>query len=67
MQGTQQSGVLDLRIANLAQDGDLIMLTRKVAETILEKDGQLADPENKLLRDQIVKIRKQKRNWSRIS
>ncbi|MFA5417380.1 MAG: ATP-dependent DNA helicase RecG [Bacteroidales bacterium] len=67
MQGTQQSGVLDLRIANLAQDGDLIMLTRKVSETILEKDGQLADPENKLLRDQIVKIRKQKRNWSRIS
>ena len=67
MQGTQQSGVLDLRIANLAQDGDLIMLTRKVAETILEKDDHLADPENKLLRDQIVKIRRQRRNWSRIS
>lgn len=67
MQGTQQSGVLELRIANLAQDGELIMLTRKVAETILEKDEHLATPENKLLRDQIVKLRKQRRNWSRIS
>jgi len=67
MQGTQQSGVLELRIANLAQDGELIMLTRKVAETILEKDEQLANPENGLLRNQLLKIRKQKRNWSRIS
>ncbi len=67
MQGTQQSGVLDLRIANLAQDGDLIALTRKVAEQILEKDEQLSSPENELLRSQLLKNKQKSVNWSRIS
>lgn len=67
MQGTQQSGVLDLRIANLARDGELIALTRKAAERILEKDEQLALPENVLLRTQLLKNREQQRNWGRIS
>ena len=67
MQGTKQSGVLDLRIANLAQDGELIALTRKVAERILEKDEKLTQPENELLRNQLIKNKQKSRNWSRIS
>jgi len=67
MQGTKQSGVLDLRIANLAQDGELIALTRKVAERILEKDEKLTQPENELLRNQLIKNKQKSGNWSRIS
>jgi len=67
MQGTQQSGVLDLRIANLAKDGELIALTRKVAEEILDTDEQLAEPRNVLLRTHLLQMRQQQRNWGRIS
>ncbi|MCF8347288.1 MAG: ATP-dependent DNA helicase RecG [Bacteroidales bacterium] len=67
MQGTKQSGVLDLRIANLAQDGELIAHTRKVAERILEKDEKLTQPENELLRNQLIKNKQKSGNWSRIS
>ena len=67
MQGTQQSGVLDLRIANLARDGELIALTRKAAEAILDKDEQLSLPENLPLRAQLLKNREHQKNWGRIS
>lgn len=67
LQGTQQSGVLDFKIANLASDGELIAKTNKIASHILEKDTTLAKPENKLLKEQLELIRKGNQNWGRIS
>ena len=49
IEGTQQSGVLDLKIANLLTDQDLLTEVRAFVQKILEKDPQLAHPENQLL------------------
>lgn len=49
LEGTQQSGVLDLKLANLATDQELLFMVRKAVEQIFEKDPQLALPENQVL------------------
>ncbi|WP_419699814.1 ATP-dependent DNA helicase RecG [Mucilaginibacter sp. NFX135] len=49
LEGTQQSGVLDLKLANLATDQELLFKVRKIVEQIFEKDPQLALPENQVL------------------
>jgi ATP-dependent DNA helicase RecG len=49
LEGTQQSGVLDLKVANLATDQELLIKVRKCVEHIFEKDPQLALPENQVL------------------
>lgn len=49
LEGTQQSGVLDLKVANLATDQELLFKVRKTVEQIFEKDPQLALPENQVL------------------
>jgi len=67
LQGTQQSGVLDFKIANLASDGELVAKTNKIAAHILNKDAALSLPENKLLKEQLELIRKGSQNWGRIS
>lgn len=65
--GTQQSGVLDLLIADLGKDGKLLQHAREKAITILEDDPELMKPENQVIRTQIESIRKTTVNWSRIS
>ena len=47
--GTQQSGVLDLKVANIVTDQELLLTARKCVEEIFEKDPQLALPENEIL------------------
>ncbi len=49
LEGTQQSGVLDLKIADLAQDGQILSLARTAAQTILNEDPMLEAEENKEL------------------
>jgi ATP-dependent DNA helicase RecG len=49
IEGTQQSGVLDLKVANLVTDQELLVTVRKFVETIFEKDPQLILPENQIL------------------
>jgi ATP-dependent DNA helicase RecG len=49
MEGTQQSGNIDLKIANLATDGPIIEEARKTAIDLLEKDATLKNPEHKNL------------------
>ena len=67
IEGTRQSGVLDFKIANLVKDGDLIAKVRTISEVILEKDPDLSQAQNHLLRQEITKLRKGKKDWSRIS
>jgi len=50
IEGTQQSGVLDLKIADLAQDQGLLQLARNEVVRIFEEDPELAKAENELLR-----------------
>ena len=67
LQGTQQSGILNLKIANLASDGELVAKTHKIAAYILEHDELLEKPENKLVKQQLEQIKKGGQNWGRIS
>lgn len=49
LEGTQQSGVLDLKVANLVTDQELMVLVRHCVEDIFEKDPQLSLPEHQIL------------------
>ncbi len=67
LQGTQQSGILDLKIASLVHDTELISQTRNIAEEILSRDANLLSTENIRLKKQLEQIKKGKKNWGRIS
>ncbi len=49
IEGTQQSGVLDLKVADLATDQQLLLQARKCVEDIFAKDPELVHPENQIL------------------
>jgi ATP-dependent DNA helicase RecG len=66
LDGTQQSGVLDFKIADLVHDGQLLQLARSTAQTILNEDEQLALPENLLLVRQLAAQAQSKSSWSKI-
>jgi ATP-dependent DNA helicase RecG len=65
--GTQQSGALDLLIADLGKDGELLKTARVAAQTILASDPLLQQSENRMILQQIESIKKSAVNWSRIS
>lgn len=67
LMGTQQSGALDLLIADLGKDGEILKQAREVAISLLEKDPGLDLPENKVIRLQIDSLKRTSVNWSRIS
>ncbi|MFZ6012846.1 MAG: ATP-dependent DNA helicase RecG [Bacteroidota bacterium] len=67
LMGTQQSGVLDLLIADLAKDGNLLQQARTIAAEVLADDPELQKPENKVIRLQIDSTHKNSINWSRVS
>ena len=68
IEGTQQSGVaFDLKIANLARDGQLLQYVREVAERIIDDDPQATGPENAVVWRHLAEIRKRNVDWSAIS
>jgi ATP-dependent DNA helicase RecG len=68
IEGTQQSGIpFDLKIANLARDGQLIQYARDIASRILEDDHALEKPENQVILQELKKASKGKPDWSVIS
>ena len=68
LEGTQQSGVaFDLKIADIARDGQLLQYVRQVAMDILEQDPTGVLPENELLWKQLQALRKTHVNWAAIS
>lgn len=68
LEGTQQSGVaFDLKIADVAKDGQLMQYVREIADNILEKDPALTLPEHAVLLQQLNIIRSKSDDWSVIS
>ena len=67
LMGTQQSGALDLLIADLGKDGKILQPARQAAQALLTDDPDLEKPENKNVRQQIESMSKTVINWSRIS
>ncbi len=65
--GTQQSGILDLKIGDLIKDNKLVATARNLASEILIKDPGLELQENYLIRQQLAELIRKKPNWGRIS
>lgn len=68
LEGTQQSGMaFDLKIANIARDGQLVQLAREQAQRIVEDDPQCVKQEYKMLWSRLASLRATNVNWSAIS
>lgn len=67
IQGTQQSGLLNLKIADLAKDGQILQAARTEAVEILKEDANLQLPKHYRLIEALNTIKRNKKNWSRIS
>lgn len=67
IEGTQQSGIVNLRLADLARDGKILQAAREVAARILDDDPYLKRAEHEVLALQLAKESKARKAWSRIS
>ena len=68
IEGTQQSGIaFDLKIANLAKDGNILQTARHVAEKIIAEDNDLSKSENTIMAKQLSLRKTHASCWSKIS
>jgi ATP-dependent DNA helicase RecG len=67
MSGTTQSGVLDLNIADLAKDYDILQAARETAIKLLDDDPELINPANANIKQHLVMLKDTITDWSRIS
>ncbi|OIQ22251.1 ATP-dependent DNA helicase RecG [Lacinutrix sp. MedPE-SW] len=65
--GTQQSGILNLRIADIVKDNDILQHARYYAKKVLEKDPSLGHPENAVILETYRQMSKYKNIWNYIS
>ncbi len=67
LMGKQQSGVLNLQIADLVKDRQILILARNYATTILKDDAPLQKPENTILKNVFLELTKKQNIWNYIS
>ena len=68
LEGTQQSGIaFDLKIADIARDGQIVQMAREEAQKVIDKDPTCQKIEYKLLWDRLKALRKTNINWAAIS
>jgi ATP-dependent DNA helicase RecG len=67
IQGTEQSGALNLRLADLSKDQQLLSFARHLATELINEDPQLEKTENLNLKNYLALSEKASQNWSRIS
>lgn len=67
LEGTQQSGVLDLRLADISRDQKILQAARETAAEILAEDPHLENPDHLPARQQLQRQRKGQKGWSQIS
>ncbi|MAM28654.1 MAG: ATP-dependent DNA helicase RecG [Flavobacteriaceae bacterium] len=67
LMGTQQSGVLNLRIADIVKDAEILKLARNYAIKTLTADPSLSSPENKAIKSTFAQLVKYKNIWNYIS
>lgn len=68
LEGTQQSGMaFDLKIANLARDGQILSFARMTAQEVIDNDPDETNPQNAVLWRRLREIRKSNINWGAIS
>jgi ATP-dependent DNA helicase RecG len=66
IEGTQQSGAMDLKLANLAQDGQILQMARQSAQTLLDEDPELELQKNSLLKQALADQSKNRPDWSKV-
>ncbi|MEI7499311.1 MAG: ATP-dependent DNA helicase RecG [Bacteroidota bacterium] len=67
LQGTQQSGILDLRIADIVKDEKILKYARNVATDIIKHDPALSKNENDILTQHLLQMDRNQQNWGLIS
>lgn len=67
LMGTQQSGVLNLKIADIVKDNEILKKARLYASVILKKDPKLAMSEHRVIRHNYFLLNKDKKIWNYIS
>ncbi len=68
LEGTQQSGMaFDLKIADIARDGQLVQMARDEAQKIIEDDPECQSPKYAILWNRLRQLRKTNINWAAIS
>jgi len=67
LMGTQQSGVLNLQIADLVKDREILQLARHYAVKLLKDDASMTKPEHQNLRQVFIEMSKKKNIWNYIS
>jgi ATP-dependent DNA helicase RecG len=68
LEGTQQSGMaFDLKIADIARDGQLVQMARDEAQRIIDQDPALSEPRHQVLRSRLRQLRRDMVDWSNIS
>ena len=67
LMGTQQSGVLNLQIADIVRDKDILILARQQAVKLLKEDAPMEKPQHATLRATFIEISRKKNIWNHIS
>lgn len=67
LQGTQQSGILELRIADISKDEKILKLARSIASDIIHKDPELTTEKNAILAHHLQHMDQLQQNWGLIS
>ena len=67
LSGTQQSGVLNLKFADLSKDNKTLTEARNIANDILKNDTKLNNPANQILKERVTLMEKKGTPWSSIS
>jgi ATP-dependent DNA helicase RecG len=65
--GTQQSGLMQMKIADITKDGEILQTAREKAIALLEEDPELTASSNQILRNELIRRDKNKTVWARIS
>jgi ATP-dependent DNA helicase RecG len=65
--GTQQSGVLNLKIADVVKDTQILVAARNTAISVLQEDSNLSKPENSVILNTYTQIQKKIGLWANIS
>lgn len=66
LMGTQQSGILELKIADLSKDGEIVNSARETAKRLIENDPDLLLPAHQILREKVITLLKERPNWGTI-
>ena len=65
--GTQQSGILRMKIADIVKDSKLLKIARELAKEILKKDPKLENSENQIIKRNLSNLQNESNIWNLIS